>query len=133
MAGLPKIQNAQYGDSAKLEQLGSSRMTNNPAAGVQDFKTMEGGRPAETDPVKLAMRSIGKPRKQTGQVSPEQQKYQAMFNTLAEQHLAAQKWIALANSPSAGRVTKTMAALAVKAYRESLARVRAQTPYFEED
>ena len=132
MAGLPKIQNAQYGDSAKLEQLGSSRMTNNPAAGVQDFKNMEGGRPAETDPVKLAIRGIGKPQKQ-GQRSPEQAKYQVMFNTLAEQHLAAQKWIALANSPSAGRVTKTMAALAVKAYRQSLAKVRSQTPFFEED
>ena len=133
MAGLPKIQNAQYGDSAKLEQLGAGRLTNNPAASVQTWKDPTGGRPPETDPVKLAMRSIGKPQKQTGQASPEQEKYQGLFNALAEQQLAVQKWVMLANSPKAGRVTKTIAAMAVKAYRESLAKVRAQTPFFEED
>ena len=132
MAGLPKIQNAQYGDSAKLEQLGSSRMTNNPAAGVQDFKTMEGGRPKETDPVKLAMRSIGKPQQQ-GQLSPEQQKYQGLFNSLRVQHATVQKWVKLASSPSAGPFTKSYAMAAVKSYQQAIMRVRSQTPFFDED
>ena len=132
MAGLPKIQNAQYGDSAKLEQLGSSRMTNNPAAGVQDFKNMEGGRPKETDPVKLAIRSMGKPQQQ-GQLSPEQQKYQGLFNSLRVQHAAVQKWITLASSPAAGPFTKSYAMAAVKSYQQAVMRVRSQTPFFNED
>jgi len=132
MTALPKIQNAQYGDSAKLEQLGASRITNNPAATVQTAKDMVGGRPAETDPIKLAMRSIGKPQKQ-GQTSPEQDRYQTLFNSLREQHSTVQKWVKLANSPAAGPFTKSYAMAAVKSYQQAVMRVRSQTPFFNED
>ena len=132
MTALPKIQNAQYGDSAKLEQLGASRITNNPAATVQTAKDMVGGRPAETDPIKLAMRSIGKPQKQ-GQPSPEQNRYQGLFNSLRDQHSTVQKWIKLANSPSAGPFTKSYAMAAVKSYQRAVMKVRSQTPFFDEE
>lgn len=131
MAGLPKIQNAQYGDSAKLEQLGSTRVTKNPAAGVQDFKTMEGGRPKETDPIKMAMRSAQKPQARRGQVSPEEAHFQRKFDTLAELHAKVRDWIAIANDPAAGRVTRGYARAAIASYQRILKDTRKTTPFFD--
>ena len=130
MASLPKIQNAQYGDSAKLEQLGAGRLTNNPAASVQTWKDPTAGRPPETDPVKLATRAIQGGRSK-GQTSPEQTHYKRKFDTLAEMHNKIQQWIKLANSPSAGRVTRGYAVAAIESYKRILKNTRHTTPYWD--
>ena len=133
MTALPKIQNAQYGDSAKLEQLGASRITNNPAATVQQGKDMVGGRPPETDPVKLATRQMQTAgRQQSSQPHPEQVRYQKMFNTLGVQYAAVKKLVTLASSPAAGPMTRTYARMAVKSFRENLMKVRQGTPFVNE-
>ena len=132
MTALPNVQNAQYGDSAKLEQLGATRITNNPAATVQQSKDMVGGRPPETDPVKLATRAViqSRRRQQGAQAPhPEQQRYQKMFNTLAVQHDAVNKLLVLASSPSAGPMTRTYARMALQSYKDNLLKVRQQTPF----
>lgn len=132
MASVPKIQNAQYGDSAKLEQLGAGRLTKNPAASVQEWKDPVGGRPPETDPVKLATRpQRGRSRPQ--QLSPEEIRYQRKFNTLSMQEKTLNKWIALAQSPNAGPFTKSYAMAVVKSFQKSLLEVRKSTPFFEDD
>ena len=130
MTNLPKVQNAQYGDSAKLEQLGAGRLTNNPAASVQTWKDPTGGRPPETDPVKLATRAI-KPNRAKGQQSPEQAHFQRKFDTLAEIHSKVQDWIALANDPRAGQVTRGYARAAVASYRRIVKNTRTSTPYWD--
>jgi len=132
MANLPKVQNAQYGDSAKLEQLGAGRLTNNPAASVQTWKDPTGGRPPETDPVKLATRTPqGQGRAGTQAASPEQIQYQSAFDALTIQHSAVQKWITLASASNAGPLTKSYAMAALKSYRENLLKLRKTTPFFE--
>jgi hypothetical protein len=131
MPGLPKIQNAQYGDSAKLEQLGAVRLTDNPAADVQDMKSMEGGRPAEMDPVKLATRQMQQSGKK-GELSPEKVRYQKMFNSLAVQHGAINKWVKLANSPSAGPLTRAYARAALRTYDRNVRKTTRDTPFFED-
>jgi hypothetical protein len=130
MANLPKVQNAQYGDSAKLEQLGAGRLTNNPAASVQTWKDPTGGRPPETDPVKLATRQM-QPGRTKGQVSPEQTHYQRKFDTLAELHSKVQDWIALANNPAAGRVTRGYARAAIQSYLRIVKDTRKTTPFWD--
>jgi|GEM_PF-6868792 len=133
MTALPNIQNAQYGDSAKLEQLGAKRITDNPAASVQQAKDMVGGRPAETDPVKLAIRQIQTMgRQQSSQLHPEQVRYQRMFETLGMQYEAVRKLMKLASSPGAGPMTKTYALMALKSFRENVMKVRQQTPFVNE-
>jgi hypothetical protein len=130
MANLPKVQNAQYGDSAKLEQLGAGRLTNNPAASVQEWKDPTGGRPPETDPVKLATRQM-QPGKAKGQQSPEQAHYQRKFDTLAELHGKVQDWITIANNPAAGRVTRGYAIAAIESYKRILKNTRKTTPFWD--
>lgn len=130
MASLPKVQHAQYGDSAKLEQLGAGRLTNNPAATVQEWKDPTGGRPPETDPVKLATRAM-QPGKSSGGQSPEQARFQQKFDTIAEMHDKIQQWVTLANSPSAGRVTRAYARAAVKSYLNIIKKTRQTTPYWD--
>lgn len=126
MTALPKMQQAQYGDSAKLEQLGAGRLTNNPAASVQVWKDMKGGRPAETDPVKLAMKqAMGQQ-----QASPEQAQYTRRFDTMAMQHATIAKWMKLASSPSSGPLTRAWAASALKVYRQQIGETRNSTPFF---
>lgn len=130
MANLPKVQNAQYGDSAKLEQLGAGRLTNNPAASVQTWKDPIAGRPPETDPVKLATR-VMKPGKAKGGQSPEQTHYQRKFDTLAEIHNKVKDWIALANNPAAGRVTRGYARAAIQSYLRIVKDTRKTTPFWD--
>lgn len=133
MTALPHIQNAQYGDTTKLEQLGAKRITDNPAADVQTAKDMVGGRPLETDPVKLATRFGRKPTQTQGQLDPEQQRYAAKFNSLASQMDTVKKWVALANSPRSGPFTKSYAMAVVKAFQQNVVKVRGGTPFYEED
>ena len=131
MASLPKVQQAQYGDSAKLEQLGAGRLTNNPAASVQTWKDPTAGRPPETDPVKLATRSVqSRRRTQSGAQDPEQAQYQRKFDTLAEIHQKVEEWIAIANDPAAGRVTRGYAMAAIESYKRILKETRKTTPFF---
>ena len=133
MGKLPKVQNAQYGDSAKLEQLGAGRLTNNPAASVQTWKDPTGGRPPETDPVKLATRAVtqGRGRAGTQTQSPEQIQYQSAFDALTVQHASVEKWITLASAPNAGPLTKSYAMAALRSYRQNLLKIRKTTPFFD--
>jgi len=95
---------------------------------VQEWKDPTGGRPAETDPVKLATRNVARGGQQ-GQQSPEQAHYQRKFDTLAEIHSKVQDWVALANSPAAGEVTRSYARAAIAAYQKILLETRHTTPY----
>lgn len=136
MAGLPNIQTAQYGDRAKLEELGSSRMTNNPATDVQSMKDMAGGRPAETDPVKLAERMMQQQMAQQGQqpqYTETELEHQKMFNSLGELQRTAQKWVRIASSPGAGPFTRAYAKQVLKNFHDEFVRVRAATPFFDGD
>lgn len=130
MANLPKIQQAQYGDSAKLEQLGGGRLTNNPAASVQQWKDPTGGRPPETDPVKLATRAATRPQPKRGSPSPEAEHFRSKFDRLAELYPVIDKWIALANDPQSGRMTRSYAIAAINSYKRLILKTRKSTPYF---
>jgi len=133
MTALPNIQNAQYGDTTKLEQLGATRMTDNPAADVQVMKDMVGGRPLEKDPVKLATRFGRQPTQGQGELSPEEQRYASTFNTLASQLQTVKKWVALANSPRSGPFTKSYAMAVVRAFQRNIMKTRGGTPFYEEE
>jgi hypothetical protein len=133
MTALPNIQNAQYGDTTKLEQLGATRMTDNPAADVQVMKDMVGGRPLEKDPVKLATRFAKSTVQGSQQLDPEQQQYATKFNTLASQLQTVKKWVALANSPRSGPFTKSYAMAVVRAFQQNVMKTRGGTPFYEEE
>jgi len=131
MTALPKVQQAQYGDSAKLEQLGAKRITDNPAASVQTVKDMAGGRPPETDPVKLATRAVTRSGGRQA-ATPEEDQYQSRFDEFAYLTREITKWTRLAASPGAGRLTRAYGRAAVNAYKARLLKLRAETPFFND-
>ena len=113
-----------------MEQLGAGRLTNNPAASVQTWKDPTGGRPPETDPVKLATRTAQRRTQQAGQGDPERAKFQRQFDTLAELHDKVQDWITIANNPAAGRITRGYAMAAIRSYQQIIKNTRKSTPFF---
>lgn len=142
MTALPNIQTAQYGDRVALEKLGASRRTNNPAADVNGMKNMAGGRPAVTDPVELAIRSIRngvQPAAQQQQdpdnlqLSPVEQEHQALFDALADFYVQTMKMIRVAQRPNAGQLTKNAAINMIRAYNIEFNRVRGITPNFQSE
>ena len=137
--GLPNIQTAQYGDRVKLEKLGATRMTDNPATEVQTMKG-EGGRPEEWssfDPIKYAQKAIqGGGRGGSGatgepQLSPQEQEHQRKLNSLAQLYATAMKWTRIAAQPGAGEFTKSYALNVLRIFKEQLHEVRANTPFFD--
>lgn len=142
MAGLPNIQTAQYGDRVALEKLGAMRRTNNPAADVNAMKVMEGGRPAVTDPVQLAIRAIQQGgRQQQGrsaqpqelQLSPAEQQHQLEFDRLAKMYRDTVRMLRVAARPNAGELTRDYAIGMLEAYKREFFRVRRETPFFMSD
>ncbi len=131
---LPNIQQAQYGDRTSLEKLGGYRRTNNPASDVNGMKQMGGGRPRETDPVKLAMRQMqgGQGGRQQAAPDPETERYTGMFGSLGELYKTALKWQRIASQPGAGPYTKWWAAQAIRDFNDNFFRVRKETPFFDE-
>lgn len=128
---LPNIQQAQYGDRVSLDKLGATRRTNNPAADVNGMKNMAGGRPPETDPVKLAMRSMGKAQPQA-QPAPQEAQFQQQFGDLAVQYQTALKWQKIAAQPGAGPYTRWYAQQAIRDFARNFYSIRRATPFFDE-
>lgn len=137
---LPNIQTAQYGDRVALEKLGAVRRTNNPAADVNAMKDMAGGRPAETDPVKLAMRAAEASKNRPGalgqephpdlDLSPTEVEHNTELNTLADMYAATMKMVRVAQKPGAGPLARSYALMMIKAYSREFNRVRQLTPFF---
>lgn len=131
---LPNIQTAQYGDRVALEKLGAVRRTNNPAADVNGMKQMQGGRPAETDPVKLAIQMVkgGQQAAQPGQLqlSPTELEHQTHIEALADMYRDTMKMIRVAQRPGASQLTRDYAMGMIRAYAREFARVRSLTPFF---
>ena len=130
---LPNIQTAQYGDRVALEKLGSTRRTNNPAADVNGMKDMAGGRPADTDPVKLAMKMMqgfGPQQEEQRELSPTEQEHQTAFEALGDFYEDTMKMVRAAQRPGAGMLTKNAARNMMRAYAQEFMRVRGITPNF---
>ena len=139
---LPNIQTAQYGDKVAVEKLGASRLQTNPAATVNGFKNMEGGRPGESDPVQLAIRAIKSgghssptPNGPQGAggvpLTPTELQHEQQLHSLAEMYATALKFVKIAAQPGAGPYTKAYALHVMKTVALAWQKTRGETPFID--
>ena len=134
---LPPIQQPVYGDRTKLAKLGSLRMTNNPAADVQQVKDMAGGRPRKTGTdydaiAKQAVRgaSAAPMVAEEQPAGPIPAEHEQLLRGVAYLQHVAEVWARIASQPDAGPVTKAYAVAAIRSWRTALEQARQQTPFF---